>query len=68
MAEIDLEGIKSFKKVTVGFLQNQNSWIFLPTKVLIEVSADGKNYAKVEEQVIGDPKPDDNNLINLYYS
>lgn len=41
---IDLDSIQSVRKVSLGFLQDIASWIFMPLKVEVEGSADGENY------------------------
>ncbi len=41
---IDLQQVRAVKKVTIGFLQDVGAWIVLPGEVLVETSADGKNY------------------------
>lgn len=46
VATIDLGEEKSFTKVTAGFLQNSGAWIFYPTEMTVEVSADGKTFKK----------------------
>jgi hexosaminidase len=34
-------------KINAGFLHDQNSWIFLPDWVKIEVSANGKEFTEI---------------------
>ncbi len=43
-AVIDLGTIKNLQRISTGFIQNINSWIFLPKSVMYAVSIDGKNY------------------------
>jgi hexosaminidase len=57
-AMIDLEEEKTVKEIKIGFLQNQPSWIFFPTKVDFFVSQDGKNFKKIDIQEI------DSNLVD----
>jgi len=60
-AKVDLGKVDSIKKIKCGFLQNQVSWIFLPTFIEMAVSTDGNDF-----QVIGsfdmktefNPKPE----------
>ena len=60
-ATINLGQLQSIKKIKCGFLQNQVSWIFLPTFIEMSVSTDGSDF-----QVIGNfniktefsPKPE----------
>ncbi len=47
-AVIDLGKPKKIKSVTCGFLQNQTSWIFLPSSVSISISSDGKAYEEIQ--------------------
>jgi hexosaminidase len=46
-AVIDLGREERISAVTIGFLQNINAWIFLPSGVEIAVSADGKDFKTV---------------------
>lgn len=41
---LDLGEKVKAKKIGIGFLQDENSWIFMPVKVHFEVSTDGINY------------------------
>lgn len=41
---IDLGSVRPLQKVSVNFLQDENSWIFFPTKVKIEASNDGVHF------------------------
>ncbi len=45
-AVIDLGKVQWIKKMGIGFLQDENSWIFMPLKVTFEVSTDGKTFHK----------------------
>jgi hypothetical protein len=46
-AIIDLQEVKSVKKVSADFLQNVFSWIFLPEELEISISPDGNSFSKV---------------------
>jgi hypothetical protein len=46
---LDLGGIRSIKKITAGFLQEQGAWIFLPSEVKFFVSGDGVNWTSAGE-------------------
>jgi alpha-L-fucosidase len=48
-ATLDLGKPQPIRKVTAGFLQQQGSWIFLPTRVTCSVSADGKSWKTLAE-------------------
>lgn len=41
---IDLEKSQFISKVTVGVLDDEGSWIYLPKQVTVSVSTDGKNF------------------------
>ena len=47
-ARIDLGEPTSVHRVTVGFLENQSAWIFLPSMVEIAVSVDGTAYQVID--------------------
>lgn len=46
-ATIDLGSVQQISKVTMGFMQDQGSWIFAPQEVSVAVSADGKTFQQV---------------------
>ncbi|MEA3478709.1 MAG: sulfatase [Bacteroidota bacterium] len=48
-ALIDLEKPMDIQQIEVRCLQKESAWIFLPQKVIIQVSEDGKNYDDVTE-------------------
>ncbi len=43
-ADISLDKLENVNQVTIGFLQDQNSWIFLPEEVEVFYSKNGKDY------------------------
>jgi len=47
VAEIDLGRAQKISRLTAGFLQNINSWIFLPASVEFDGSDDGQDYRKL---------------------
>ena len=49
VAVVDLSKTRKVRSIAAGFLQETGSWIFLPEKVVFEVSKDGKKYVKVAE-------------------
>ena len=49
VVRLDLGGIRSIKKITAGFLQEQGAWIFLPSEVKFFVSGDGLNWTSAGE-------------------
>ena len=44
---VDLKEQKDISSVRVGFLQDVGAWIVAPAQLIIETSADGKNYTPV---------------------
>ena len=46
-ATVDLGKTKPVKRVTVGFLQDARSWIWMPTELRVEVSRDGKRWQSI---------------------
>ncbi|MCB9503814.1 MAG: sulfatase-like hydrolase/transferase [Deferribacteres bacterium] len=68
-ALVDLGKVQKLRHISVGFLQNQMSWIFLPSDVQIEISLDGQNFDvihHVSTEMQKDPKVKiQNNSIQL---
>jgi len=48
-ATIDLGEILEIKNLGITFLQDQRSWIFMPTEVTFEISEDGKNFEMIDK-------------------
>ena len=46
-AVIEMDSLQQINKIGAGFLQDQNSWIWMPVKVTYLVSTDGQNYQEV---------------------
>ncbi len=44
---IDLQKKTTISSVTIGLLQDTRAWIVLPKHIIIEISADGKQYSQV---------------------
>jgi hexosaminidase len=44
VAEIDLGKPRKISRITAGFLQNINAWIFLPVSVEFSISREGQDY------------------------
>ncbi|MDG1041166.1 MAG: GH92 family glycosyl hydrolase [Polaribacter sp.] len=57
IAIVDIGKVKQVSKVSVGFLEDQRSWIFLPTKVEVYVSSDNKTFTKVASEVVNSATP-----------
>ncbi len=51
---IDLGAPATISKVSIGFLHDARSWIFLPESMTIAVSADGKTFTVVKEIITTD--------------
>ncbi|MEI8075296.1 MAG: family 20 glycosylhydrolase [Bacteroidota bacterium] len=49
VATIDLGKVKEIKSITIGCLQNYNSWIFMPASVQFEISEDGQNFVSISK-------------------
>ena len=41
---IDLGKVEYISRISAGFLESQSSWIFLPKKITVSFSADGKSF------------------------
>jgi len=55
-ALIDLSNSRPVGKVTAGFLEDQNSWIFFPKTIEVLVSDDGVNFKPAGKVSPGEPK------------
>jgi len=58
-ATVELKASQAVKRVSVGCLQDQNAWIFLPTRMEVLVSSDGKDFHSAGTVEIGEIKPSD---------
>jgi hypothetical protein len=54
-AIVDLGRVQRVSRVTTGFLQDQNSWLFLPEMVEYFISSDGKRFVSVARLAPGVP-------------
>ena len=57
IAVVDIGKVKDVSKVSVGFLEDQRSWIFLPTKVEVYLSSDNKTFTKVKSEKVNSATP-----------
>jgi len=57
VATVDLGKVKTLKSSNISFLEDQRSWIFLPTNVSCYISNDNKNFTKVSSQKVAATKP-----------
>ncbi|SHL57353.1 protein of unknown function [Chitinophaga jiangningensis] len=67
IATVDLGGSKAVSSVQLNFLQDARHNIFLPVKIIIEISGDGKAYTKIGEQAGGLPKEEDYAVAIQHY-
>jgi predicted alpha-1,2-mannosidase len=65
-ATVDLGETKTIGKISVGFLQNQGSWIWLPENVAFYLSNDGKKFKKIGEIVTEDKEKEEGMIIEEY--
>jgi predicted alpha-1,2-mannosidase len=45
---VHLGEARSISRIDIGFLQDQNAWIFMPEQVTFYTSTDGKNFTELE--------------------
>jgi len=57
IATVDLGSVKDIYFIHLNFLQDQRSWIFLPTEVEFLISTDGKKFTSVQKLVHQKPRP-----------
>ncbi|MEL7118797.1 MAG: GH92 family glycosyl hydrolase, partial [Bacteroidota bacterium] len=56
-AVVDLGSPTALSSIKISFIQDVNSWIFMPTKVVFETSKDGRIFTKLDEIITQtDPK------------
>ena len=51
---IDLQNTEKITRVSIGLLESQPSWVFLPTHVKFSFSDDGKNFQNEKTVAIND--------------
>jgi predicted alpha-1,2-mannosidase len=57
IATVDLGRVNGMNSIEMNFLQDQKSWIFLPTEVELLVSKDGQNFQSIYNQKLDAIKP-----------
>lgn len=62
-ATVDLGTSRQSEQVTINFLEDQKSWIFLPSAVECWVSTDGRSYQSLGEQTIDNEIQSDGSSI-----
>ncbi|SNR15549.1 GH92 family glycosyl hydrolase [Tenacibaculum jejuense] len=63
VATVDLGKEKWVESISTNYLEDQRSWIFLPTSVSYYTSVDGKTYKQVADLKIDSAKPKENTNI-----
>jgi hypothetical protein len=63
IATINLGKITSFEEVSVNFLEDQRSWIFLPNSVECLYSVNGKDFKRIDEIKINNVNPSEHPTI-----
>lgn len=63
---IDLGKIQPVRTVFITFLQSNKSWIFFPDSVTFSLSANGKKFHSINEQLNQDPKKTDTDVIKQF--
>ncbi len=59
---LDLGKSQKINKITAGFMQDENAWVFFPTKMQVEISDDGQNFTPAGE-VICDTAPTEKGVL-----
>lgn len=63
---VDLQKESPVNKVSIDFLQDNNSWIFMPLEVEISLSVDGKNFGNVKKIKNSAPEEKGGAFINNF--
>jgi predicted alpha-1,2-mannosidase len=67
-AIVDLGGARRVNRITTGFLQDQNSWLFLPEMVEYSLSSDGERFVSAARFAPGAPGPEEGARIENFAS
>ncbi|MCX5753883.1 MAG: GH92 family glycosyl hydrolase [Candidatus Krumholzibacteria bacterium] len=67
-ATVDLGRVQRVSRVTTGFLQDQNSWLFLPEMVEYSLSSDGRSFVTVARFAPGAPAEEQGARIENFAS
>jgi sialate O-acetylesterase len=62
---IDLREILQVKSISSHFLSDNNSWIFLPKEVSVQVSEDGMTYKNIGETILNPEKEIKDTVIQI---
>ncbi|WP_425076110.1 GH92 family glycosyl hydrolase [Psychroserpens sp. S379A] len=63
IATVDFGKITPFKEVSINFLEDQRSWIFLPNSVECLYSVNGKDFKSIDKIEIDNTIPSENSKI-----
>lgn len=63
---LDLGKVQHIQSIAAGFLQDQNSWIFMPTNVVFQISLDGEKFYSVAGIINNVPERDDGGIIKEF--
>jgi len=66
VATVDLGSLKTINSVSINFLQDQKSWIFLPTNVLILGSRHNKKFEEIDNYNFGAIAPKESSMVSTY--
>jgi predicted alpha-1,2-mannosidase len=67
-AVVDLGKARRIDRIAIGFLQDQNSWIFFPEMVEYSLSNDGKRFMVAAKMALGAPAPEEGPRIESFAS
>ncbi|MFT4663952.1 MAG: putative alpha-1,2-mannosidase [Polaribacter sp.] len=65
-ATVDLGSVLDLKTIALSCLQDQNSWIFMPTEVQYETSVDGKKFKALGTYVNEIDRKEDGSIIQSF--
>lgn len=65
-AIIEIKDSRTVKSVSIGFLQDINAWIFMPKKIELWSSYDGKSFRLISESINKIPTNQWGTIINYY--
>jgi predicted alpha-1,2-mannosidase len=66
-AEVTFDSLRNLSQFGVSVIRDQKSWIFFPSQIEIEVSADGKTFQKLAPIQIKKADPTDKNPENIEF-
>ncbi|MCK4999616.1 MAG: arylsulfatase [Anaerohalosphaera sp.] len=60
---VDMEEILTIDRVSAGFLESQEFWIFYPRRIEVSLSTDGRKYHSLKSVINDELRADDNRNI-----